>query len=45
MPVTATARGALSGQILPALPSVAGGSGGSRLSRAVDGLRRRTVIR
>ena len=41
----AVARGGLSGQVLPALPSVAGAAGGSRLGRAVDGLRRRTVIR
>lgn len=38
-------RPALSGQVLPALTVGAGTAGGSRIGKALEGLRRRTVIR
>lgn len=41
----AAGRPALSGQVLPALTIGAGTAGGSRIGKALDGLRRRTVIR
>ena len=42
----AAGRPALSGQVLPALAiGAAGAAGGSRIGKALDGLRRRTVIR
>ncbi|CAA9469352.1 MAG: hypothetical protein AVDCRST_MAG38-1156 [uncultured Solirubrobacteraceae bacterium] len=41
----ATGRPGLSGEVLPALAASSGSAGGSFLGRAVDGLRRRTVIR
>ena len=44
-PAAAGGRLALSGQVLPALTGEAGAAGGSRIGKAVDGLRRRTVIR
>ena len=43
--VAAAGRPALSGQVLPALTIGAGTAGGSRIGKALDGLRRRTVIR
>ena len=45
VPAIASGRPALSGQVLPALATSSGAAGGSRLGKAVDGLRRRTVIR
>jgi flagellar protein FliO/FliZ len=44
-PATGATRPPVAGQVLPALTPAAGPAGGSRLGRAVDGLRRRTVIR
>ena len=43
--VAASGRPALSGQVLPALAPAPGAAAGSRIGKAVDGLRRRTVIR
>ncbi len=44
-PGAASGRPGLSGQVLPALAPASGAAGGSRIGKAVDGLRRRTVIR
>ena len=45
MAAAASGRPVLSGQVLPALTAPSGAAAGSRIAKAVDGLRRRTVIR
>ena len=44
-PAALSGRPVLSGQVLPALAPASGAATGSRIGKAVDGLRRRTVIR